>query len=101
MKNFEFGEVAGDGANAQSISDKLRSSPAAAVAEAVQRMEALLLGGDCDFSDEEESDEDSADGAEDGLSQSNDWQASINVSEGKLGSDSRPRLPASPSRGGG
>jgi hypothetical protein len=101
INNFEFGEVVGNGESAQSISDKLRSSPAAAVAQAVQRMEALLLGGDCDFSDDEESEEESAGGVEDGMSQSNDWPTSANAMEGKLRSASRPRPPASPSRGGG
>lgn len=87
-KQISFGEALADHERQFGTAEKLRLAPAAAVAEAVDRMEALLLG-DYDFSDLE-------DDYQDAPLQSDEAYKFTPTKRPPL-----PRLPVSPSRGGG
>lgn len=87
-KRMSFGEALADHERQFGSAEKLRLAPAAAVAEAVDRMEALLLG-DYDFSDVEDS-------YQDAPLQSDEAYKFTPTKRPPL-----PRLPVSPSRGGG
>jgi len=74
------------------VATKLEADPLSAVLMSVERMEALLLGDDCDFSDLDDCDSECQDGVAD---------EADNGCKGCAGEpDSHGDCPPSPSRGG-